>query len=326
MLKLSRWLITSLAAAFGIMLGVFVLLHLKHFRDQTLVLSAVASYVIVLLATLFAFRDIRIPSWLAMVGLAINFWIPVVMQEQHIGPPTGDYDTWYITANAILLGAIAVRGYQLLAAIGGAGLLALVLYFGGSSFLPRSGIVGAELLIGSCIAIAIGLQRADADIKRIQLEQLDIESRERSAEAAREEHDRRVKRLKAEALPTLELIRQGNKLSKVERQQIDVLAKQLRDEVSGGRLITEQVARAITEARSRGAEVDVTDQGGSLRVTEEELNELLETAVIAISSAAAGERVRLTAPANESHVLRLTKSRPGVVTPDLDLKLGEGLV
>jgi hypothetical protein len=127
-------------------------------------------------------------------------------------------------------------------------------------------------------------------------------------------------------MPTLELIAEGNKLTGAQRKQIAELEVQLRDEVVGGRLITKAVSDAIGQARAAGALVEVVDQGGSLRVTDEELDELLSTAVLIIASANAGERLRLTAPADTAHVLRLTKTRPGVVTPDLDLKLGEGLV
>ena len=110
MLKLSRILITVLGAAFGSLLCSFVLLHVNHFANQQLVYAAVFSYLAVLVTTLFAFREVRIPSWLALVALAVTIWVPFVMKNEHIGPANGDWDTFWVTGNAILLSAIAVRG------------------------------------------------------------------------------------------------------------------------------------------------------------------------------------------------------------------------
>lgn len=326
MLKMSRILISGLAGGFGILLGIFVLIHLYHFNDEPLVAASVFAYFAVLIAALVSYRKVRIGAALATIALAVSFIEPLIMQAEHQGPPTGDYDTWYVTGNAILLGVVAVRGYQLLAALGGVVLFAEVLTFGGPAFLPRSGIIGAILLISSCIAISIGLQRASADVERIQKETLEVEAQSRMAEVARVEHESRVTHLMNEVLPTLQLIGEGKKLLKQHRTQILELDTKLRDELSGGRLINSQMLAAIAAARSLGAEVVVTDQGGTLRIADDELDELLETAVIAMASANRGDRIRLTAPADGPYVLRLTKTRPGVVTPDLDLKLGEGLV
>ncbi|MFM6963866.1 MAG: hypothetical protein ACKOWJ_06380 [Micrococcales bacterium] len=326
MLRVSRILVSGLAGGFGILLGIFVLLHIAHFRDQQLVALAVFAYFVVLVASLTFSRRLRIPSWLALLAVVIAAAEPLIMQSEHSGPPAGDYDTWYVTANAILLGVIAVRGFQLLAAFGGAILLAEVLAIGGLTSIPRSGVIGAELLIGASIAISIGLQRASSDIDRIQNETLEVEAARQLASVSRSEHDVRISRLMTEVMPTLQLIAEGKKLTKQQRQEIVKLDAHLRDELAGGHLVTLEVAKAMKNARARGAEVQVNDQGGSLRVTQDELFELLETAIIAIDSSHEGDRVRLTAPAEGPYVLRLTKTRPGVVTPDLDLKLGEGLV
>ena len=326
MLKLSRILISALGAAFGTLLTSFVVLHIHHFRNQQLVYAAIFSYLVVLFTTLFAFRSVRIPSWLAVVALAVTAWVPFVMNDEHVGPANGDWDTFWVTGNAILLSAIAVRGYQLLAALGGVGLLCLVIYFGGASFIPASGIVGAELLVGTSIAISIGLDRASTEIENVQSMTLAVEAGALAAQVARDEHARQVSRLKSEVTPTLNLIASGKKLTKAQRQQIAELETQLRDEVAGGRLITNPMREAIDKARANGVEVEVLDQGGTVRVSDSELAELLSTVVIAIASANPGDRIRLSAPAEANYVLHLTKTRPGVVTPDLDLKLGEGLV
>ncbi len=323
MLRLSRYLLAGLTAGFAILLSTFALLRLNHYNRPGLVVAAVATYLVVLLVSVSAVSSIQIPLWLALLAFGVTLVEPFVMTGEHNGPLSGDYDTWYVTGNALLLGVIAVRGFTLLATLGGVIELALVIYIGGVSHFSQSGIIGAELLIGSCIAIAIGLRRAEAQIKQIQDLTLALETQRLEAEVAHDEHELQVTRLAAEVMPTLELIAAGAKLTEPQRIQILELEIQLRDEVAGGRLITAELSQAIAKARAAGAEVEVVDQGGSHSVTDEELSELLSVAILTISSAVAGDRVRLTAPAEADHVLRLTKTRPGVVTPDLDLKLGD---
>ena len=63
--------------------------------------------------------------------------------------------------------------------------------------------------------------------------------------------------------------------------------------------------------------IDETEVGSNF-----DYADLLELAVAAIDSVEVG-RIKLVAPNDESYLLRLTVTRPGVVTPDLDLKLGE---
>jgi hypothetical protein len=63
--------------------------------------------------------------------------------------------------------------------------------------------------------------------------------------------------------------------------------------------------------------IDETEVGSNL-----DYADLLELAVAAIDSVEVG-RIKLVATKDESYLLRLTVTRPGVVTPDLDLKLGE---
>ena len=326
MIKISRTLISSLSAAFGMLNGVFVLLHLHHFKDSVLVTVTVLGYFAVLLTALIANRGLRLSSPIAFISLTVTVIIPAVMQLQHNALHPADYETWYVTGNAILLGVIAVRGYQLLAALGVAIQFAEVIYFGGINFIPRSGIIGAILLVAACTAISVGLQRASHDIEKIQAETIEVETASKLAEVSRQEHASRVQRLINQVMPTLRLIEAGKKLGKQDRIQVAALDIQLRDELAGGNLVTPSILKAAADARARGAEVTIVDQGGSIRISNDELKELLDTAELAISSANEGDRIRLTAPAAEHYVLRLTKTRSGVVTPDLDLKLGEGLV
>ncbi|MFM2321257.1 MAG: hypothetical protein RL612_404, partial [Actinomycetota bacterium] len=95
----------------------------------------------------------------------------------------------------------------------------------------------------------------------------------------------------------------------------------LRDDISGGRLINRKVKKAVAAARSRGVDVALLDEGGLETKSPEDLQDLLDLIVSALNGINTG-RVTVRTQPNEAWLVRFTASRPRVVTPDLDLKLG----
>ena len=192
--------------------------------------------------------------------------------------------------------------------------------------MPVSGITGAELLIFSCIAISIGLERAGHDIEAYQKQTLEQQAQQSEQEAAIVEHDASLNRLITQVEPALKMIAKAEKLNKVQRAEIVSLDQTLRDDLAAAELMTPEIRTAVESARARGAEVVVAGSLLHHRIRTSELADLLGIAVTGIdASAVEGDCNRLAATENESHILRLTISRPGVSTPSLDLKLGEGL-
>ena len=326
MLKLSRILLSALSFSFALLLSIFGFVRLDHFTNPPLIAVSTTVFLMTMAVALVVGKRSRMPAWLAVWSMFVAIGLPIVIHSNHSIELIGDYDTWYVTAVAILLSIVAVRGYQVLAAIGGVSLVIIALYFGGLSFLPVSGLTGALLLIASCIAIAIGLQGATSDIENYQRRTLEQEAQQASLTAARAEHEQKLDELMNSVVPVLKIISSKKKLTKAQRAEIETLDREMRDELTGGNLVTAAMRKAIARARGRGAEVEIVDQGGTRGLSSAELEDLLDIATDAISSAGDGERVHITAPAGEGFVLRLTISRPGVVTPSLDLKLGEGLI
>ncbi|MEN9749892.1 MAG: hypothetical protein RL149_970 [Actinomycetota bacterium] len=320
MIKISRLWLTVITVTFGIFLNVMGLLRFEHFSDRALVLSTNLLHLVCLLLTAVAFRSTKLPTWAALINLAAVIYIPAVLHGQHIGELIGDYDTWYVTALAVLLGAMAVREQIALAVIGAIILFIEVVSYGGWGFAPHSGITGAVMLVATCIAISIGLDRSANAIAEFQ-RQTSYERQETLlAETARAEHQTRIDDAIARVMPTLEEISKGKKFSKSQREAASRLAQELDDEISGGRLAVASVKRAIEAARDRGVEVTLIDEAEL--ETDQDLTDLIDIAVEAIDHVSVG-RIKLQATKNEPYLLRLTATRPGVVTPDLDLKLGE---
>jgi hypothetical protein len=91
--------------------------------------------------------------------------------------------------------------------------------------------------------------------------------------------------------------------------------------MSGGRLVNSKIKRAVAAARSRGVDIALLDDGGIETTDQAELDDLLDLVADALREISSG-RVTVRTQPKEEWLIRFTASRPGVVTPDLDLKLG----
>jgi hypothetical protein len=259
-------------------------------------------------------------NWAAWLNIAAALYIPAVLHMAHIGEVIGDYSTWYVTALAVLFGAMAIRRQLALGIAGIVILAAQVFWWGGLDYVSRSGLVGAILLVFATIAISTGLDRAEESIFKLQKLRVEEESDTVLTETAREEHRLRVNDAISKALPALNEIASGKKLTQAQQSGYSDLAQILEDEISGGRLVTPELRVAVAEARKRQVEVTLIDESETEPAAD--LANVIDIAVATLSSINVG-RVKLIAPKNEPYLVRLTATRPGVVTPDLDLKLGE---
>ncbi len=320
MIQVSRLWLTVISLTFGLFMGIVGFFRYENFHDFYWVISASSFYFICLLMTTVAFKSDRLPTWAACLNVAAAIYIPIVVHSTHIGDVVGDQDTWYVTALALIFGAMAVREQLRLAIFATIILVLQVLILGGADFVAQSGLAGAVMLVISAIAISFGLKKSEREIKQFQEQAIREREEILIVESAREEHRERISEAIEKAIPTLRQVTESSKLTKSERENASDLAQQLEDNISGGRLMTEHLKQSVAAARKRQIEVtliDETEVGSNF-----DYADLLELAVAAIDSVEVG-RIKLVAANDESYLLRLTVTRPGVVTPDLDLKLGE---
>lgn len=322
MIKISRLWLTIIVLSFGLFLTVQGALRSHNFDNSALAFSNSAIYLVCLLLTALAYRSTRLPSWIAWLNIAATVFIPFTLHTVHIGDMRGDFDTWFVTALALLFGSMAVREQMRIAILGTVLLIIEVVALNGVEFVSRSGLAGAVLLVAASIAISIGLDRSAAKI--VELQELTAEEKRDTlvSEAAREQHRLRIDAAIEKVLPTLQNIALASVLSETQQSQASQLAQSLEDEITGGRLVTSEIRDATNSARLRGVEVTLVDELDSAEQVDVELAALLPMVATAMSEVQVG-RIKVIATKDTEHLLRLTVTRPGVVTPDLDLKLGE---
>lgn len=139
--------------------------------------------------------------------------------------------------------------------------------------------------------------------------------------AARTERKLRVERALGDALPFLNKIEsvQGQ-LSEADRRQALALEAMLRDQIRGRHFDLPELLQEISQARARGVEVQVLDDGGLEQLSESDRKRILSEVAKHVATVQSGKLV-LRSVSDESWVVTITASTPGAQAPDLFIRL-----
>lgn len=322
MISVRRLFLAGLTLAFGGFNAVLALLRLDRYHDAWTTIWICLTYMAALTLCTIGFKKFELPVWAAWLVSLVAVLLPIATHLSHRGKTIDTYDTWYVTAVGLLLGALAVRARTYFAIISAVIFSAEVLYFGGLDYLPKSGLSGAIILIIACIAVSGGLKSAAKEIAAAQVlaaeERAALEIEKTSAQA----NEIASKVALNSVMPILKKIASGKNFSREQRERYQLSEISLRDDISGGRLVNKKLKRAVAAARNRGVDIALLDEGGIETVPQEELDQIIDLIVAALSEVNSG-RVTIRTQPEENWLIRMTASRPRVVTPDLDLKLGE---
>jgi hypothetical protein len=317
-----RFLAATLTLFFGALNVSFSLFELDRYNETSVVIAIGLVYFMTLSASVLEFRELRLSLWTTWFSTVIAVLIPLVSHWQLASTVIESKETWYVTAIAILLSVLAVRGRKNFAIIAGIIFISETIYFCGLEYFPKSGITGAVILIGAAVAISVGLESARQKIVEAQEILMGKQERVAFRQAVEEEYEIASRNIQKGVLPRLKRIAAGKHFSKADRAAYQLLEDELRDVVSGRRLINAKMKIAVKKARDRGVDVAFFDEGGLEFLKQEQLGELIDIVIAALSEIRTG-RVTIRTQPHEPWLIRMTASRPRVVTPDLDLKLGE---
>lgn len=322
MISVRRLVLATITLMFGAFNVSLALLRLDRYNETWITVSIGLGYFAALVICTIAFRKFELPTWVAWLVSIVAVVIPVISHLTLRSEGLDTYDTWYVTAVGLLLGALAVRGRTVFAIGAGVIFCAEVIYFGGLEFLPKSGLSGAIILIVACIAVSRGLVSSASEIASAQKVAADELAALETDKTLNDAYDFAQNIAMKATLPTLKKIASGKAFSKEEREDYARKEGSLRDDIAGGRLVNRKIKRAVSAARERGVDVALLDDGGIELVSQEQLDDLLDIVASALNDINTG-RVTVRTQPNESWLIRFTASRPRVVTPDLDLKLGK---
>lgn len=320
MLKAPRWLLASVSIAFGVYHAILGIAAWRSYDDLWIMALSMFIYLGSLVLSVVASPGLAIGRFygaIVALGGVLTVWVAhAALTPEHIDP----YSTWYVGAMSALLGVLAARGQSIQAWLAAGGVITLVILEDGVSKLGEVGIEGMLILIGAASATAFALKRADGEVLELQKTEIAAESSIISSKAAAEERRTRLQNVLERVLPSLSFISANKgKLSQEQKKKLLQLEASLRDDIRGRFLLNEGVREAAANARARGVEVLILDEGGLSGLGDSQLTHILDKVVTALNSVSAG-KVVIRSPRGEKWLVTIMATRPGTNAPDLWLK------
>ncbi|GAA3030577.1 hypothetical protein [Microbacterium dextranolyticum] len=237
-----------------------------------------------------------LPGWAAVLALAVAAIVPsaswVAAGES---ARLANYATWSLGAVGALMAIVMVRRRPWVAWSGVAlAALAAAAWIGMPAALAR-GVVGAILWVGLAQLISWLVDRAAHDTARLEELQREASQWLASQEGVRRERRTQIQRALAVAGPVLaRTIETAGRLDDAERHLAGIAEGTLRDELRGAGLLDDEVRRALSAARERGASVSVLDEGG-LDVLSSEERAMLRAELARLISESVSQRLYIRA-------------------------------
>ena len=320
MLNAPRWLLALVSILFGLY---HAILGASAWRGYVIILSlalSIAIYMATMVISVVASKGLTISrgfgSLVAIGAVATVIVANSGLQTGHTDP----YSTWYVGGMSALLGVLAARGQSAMAWISAALVSFLVVVEDGLEGLGEVGIEGMAILIAAASATAFALKRADREVVELQNAEMAAEAAIIGSEAAGEERKVRLQNVLERSLNALGQISVNRgAVTKREKEEFLQLESSLRDDIRGRALLNPTVRKAASEARARGIDVLILDEGGLSLLPVSQLEHILEKVAGAINSVVAG-KVVVRSPRGEKWVVTVMATRPGTEAPDLWLK------
>lgn len=321
MLRVPTWLLSFFGLVFGLFHAVLGVIWIGSNEHPQIVALALVLYLCVLIPTVTVGESRAMPKWLALTNLLVCAVIPLVINSQLDAAHLGDYATWYVLGVGTILAATAVRGRRRIAWVGLLILVVEIAAWGGVASLASTGLPGVMSLMVTGHAVSLGVERAVKAARELNAKAIETAASAAAAEAASQVRSRLADQTLKTAVPALNLISAlGGKLNQAQRREAILLEAGLRDEIRGASLLNDEVRQAIKDARIRGVEVLVLDEGGLQNLPPEQVEDLLTEVARKVRLVESG-RLTIRSPKGEDWKITVVAVRPGATAPDIWLKL-----
>lgn len=320
MLNSPRWLLALVSLSFATFHAVLGALSWEGYENHLFLGISIVIYLVTVAASVFLRSGLAMGTGLGIIG-AIGAAATSIIANLGISDGrTGTYASWYVGGMGVLLGIVAIRGQGRIAWLAGTAIAVIVVQEAGFEAIGSSGLVGMVVLIAAGQATAKSLARADREVEELQEKELQAQAAIISLDAAAVERRERLQKVLTRALPALSYIASTKgQLAEDQKQALLRLEAGLRDDIRGRNLVNEDVRIAASNARERGVEVLLMDEGGLDGTSDAFRKNVLDKVASSINSVQSG-KVVIRSPKGERWLVTVAATRPGTNAPDLWLK------
>ena len=263
MISVSRGVLVTLTALFSAYHIVLGITSMGVYRHPAPVIVAIALYATATVLSLIGTRSLVMPIWIAAFDLAVSLALPVLISSQLDASRENGYATWYVAAIGTLMTVAVVRRRSVFAWAGIAFLIVHTVVIAGVVALGAYGVIGSVVWVAAAAVVTRALGAMTRDASRFARAERQVVEWHAEQEAHVVERQRRLDETYQRAAPLLTRIaRSGGMLTDDERAECLLLEAGMRDEIRGRALLDDAVRQRVLEARRRGADVVLLDDGG----------------------------------------------------------------
>lgn len=263
MISLSRQSLGVIAVLYGLYHAFLGVVSLTEYENAMPVAAAIFIYMACLVWVLAEKEGIRMRLTSAFVVLLLMILVSYLVFNSLDGVRQSSYTTWHIAAVSTVLAVITIRQYP---AVGWLGLTILILQtlgWGGPEVIFNSGILGGVILVSVSQAASWAIISSANSAADFRKKSLQIDAAIDIANAARATRIERLEQTLNDSLPLLTKIREKEgSLSDSDKKYALLLEAELRDRIRARHILNDDVVLATRNARARGVEVQLLDDGG----------------------------------------------------------------
>ena len=297
-MRIDRLLLSIGGFAYAIFHAVLGFFWMEKYDDSQAALVPLAIYVVLAIPTILLYRGVNLPiaqAILTVIGVQlIPLWAQQHLQPEHFD----DYSTWYVLGIGTLMSAVAIRGYVALAALGMIMTTVQVTLWAGVDNFFATGQLGPIMLLVGTSVVKYGLERASTETARYAELNEASAAKTASIQAAGVQRELLLRETLGRSEHMLDLIAASATLTDAERAEARLIEAGLRDEIRGRDLMSAITRLAIEQARRRGVNVTVLDEGGFAELSEADRADLHAQIAAALAGLSSG-RVTVRAPRGE---------------------------
>lgn len=313
--------LTLFTLAFGYYHAAIGILAWQEYEHELPEILTLQLYLVALTWAMLDRKSLKLssaPTVLALIGAAVMPLLGAAAIGDEV--QTGSV-TWYVVGVATLMAVLAVRQRPGVAFTGTAIMIVEVLAWGGLDGLISSGIVGAILIVITAQAASRAIAQSEMAANRYLAEAVSQNASRAAESAARQLAKRRIEQTLATALPVLELIKsKSGKLTKSEKQLARLTEAGIRDQIRARGFQQKGLVKAVREARSRGVEVQLLDDGGLETISSRDKSKIFGTLVKELGQVRTG-KVVIRSVDQEQWKVTMVALQPGAEAPDVFLRL-----
>lgn len=321
MIKLARLPLLFFSLAFGYYHAALAVFNLQSFDQVWAAIPAIVLYLVAISWAIVARNGLVLkdpPAALAIIAAGTIPLFGVIAIGPEIESP---YQTWYVVGIANLMSVLAIRQRLRLAWAGMVIMILEFVFWRGFETLFASGVIGAFLILATAHAVSRVLASSDKAATELINRALQEDSNRELESEVRKIATSRISETLTAVLPLLLLIKEKKgRLSKADAKQLLLTEAAIRDQIRGRGFTSKKLAAAIFEARSRGVEVQLLDDGGVETAASQNRKAVVDQLIENLQKVKSGKVVIRSAP-GETWTVTMVAIRPGAEMPDVFLRI-----